>query len=308
MKKIALVCLITLFCSIEIHALSSKDSLAINKIQKKNKAIFVTSSLGFISITHIGLYQLWYKDYPSSKFHFINDNKEWQQMDKCGHAFSAYYLGVFGTEMAKQAGYKGKKAIWYGGLLGTLFQTPIEVWDGLSAEWGASVGDIIANSLGTTLVIGQNLLWDEQRIQLKYSFHRTPYAPIRPNTLGNGLQEEFLKDYNGQTYWIAANIKSFLKESNKCPSWLNISIGYGSEGILGGFENRWRDKNGTLYSRTDIQRIRQFYLAPDIDFTKIKTKRKGLKILLNALNCIKFPSPAFEVQSTGKAHIHWIYF
>src|ERR1035437_7802121 len=32
-----------------------------------------------------GLYELWYKDYPQSKFHLFNDNAEWMQMDKGGH-------------------------------------------------------------------------------------------------------------------------------------------------------------------------------------------------------------------------------
>src|SRR6476620_6964690 len=34
------------------------------------------------------LNELWYADYPRSDFHFVNDNAEWLQMDKAGHAFS----------------------------------------------------------------------------------------------------------------------------------------------------------------------------------------------------------------------------
>ena len=36
----------------------------------------------------------------------------------------------------------------------------------------------------------KNLLWDEQRILLKYSFHQTHYASQRPDKLGDGFLEE----------------------------------------------------------------------------------------------------------------------
>src|ERR1700757_2226381 len=38
----------------------------------------------------VALSQVWYKDYPRTSFHFFNDNGEWLQMDKCGHATTAY--------------------------------------------------------------------------------------------------------------------------------------------------------------------------------------------------------------------------
>ena len=105
--------------------------------------------------------------------------------------------------------------------------------DGFSEEWGFSWTDMAANAAGTGLYVGQQLLWEEQRILLKYSFHRTQFAKQRPNILGNGLSEEFLKDYNGQTYWLSANINSFLK-TESIPNWLNVAFGYGAEGMLTG--------------------------------------------------------------------------
>ena len=56
------------------------------------------------------------------------------------------------------------------------FLTIIEILDGQSAEWGASSGDLIANSLGSFLAIGQELKWNEQRIQLKYSYIPSQWA------------------------------------------------------------------------------------------------------------------------------------
>jgi hypothetical protein len=43
-----------------------------------------------------------------------------------------------------------------------------------------------------------------------------------------------------------------------------------------------------------FERIRQFYIAPDIDLTRIKTKSKFLQSIFGAFGFIKFPAPAIE--------------
>ena len=105
-------------------------------------------------------------------------------MDKLGHVASSYYTGVVGIKAYEWAGFSRKKAIWYGGLTGTFFLTIIEILDGQSAEWGASSGDLIANTTGSLLAISQALKWDEQRIQLKYSYSPTQFAIDNPEQLG----------------------------------------------------------------------------------------------------------------------------
>ena len=46
--------------------------------------------------------------------------------------------------------------------------------------------------------------------------------------------------------------------------------------MFGARENRAKDPAGNIiFDRTNIARVRQWYLAPDIDLTKIKTKSKN---------------------------------
>ena len=69
-----------------------------------------------------------------------------------------------------------------------------------------------------------------------------------------------------------------------------------------------KDENGNInFSRPDIQRYRQWYLSPDIDLTKIKTKKKLVKYALFVLNSLKFPAPGIE-YSRNKFRFHWISF
>ena len=264
---------------------------------RRNTVLITETSLA--AITLIGLDRLWYADYPRSKFKTINDGGEWLQMDKFGHVLSSYQLTKLGANSFNWAGVSRKNQLIYGASLSLGFLTAVELMDGFSEEWGFSWTDIAANTLGAGLYTGQELLWGEQRIVLKYSFHRTHFAQLRPDKLGSGLTEEFLKDYNGQTYWLSANIKSFLNV-DAIPDWLNLAFGYGADGMLSGYPN------DPLFPNQN--RIRQFYLSLDIDLSRIKTNSHVLKTIFDVFNVIKIPFPTVEFNSKSRLKLHYFYF
>lgn len=250
----------------------------------------------------IGLNQLWYADYPRSNFHFINDNNQWMQMDKVGHLFSSYHLGSFGASAMNWSGTSKKNQLVYGATIGFAFLTAVEVFDGFSSEWGASLGDVVANASGTALYVSQAIAWKEQRIIPKFSFHTTQYASIRPSVFGSSITEQVLKDYNGQTYWFSINMYSFFKHS-KIPKWLNLALGYGADGMLSGNN---RDSASFLIQKG--KSTRQFYLSFDVDLTKIETKSHFLKTIFTVFNTIKIPAPTFEINSSATTKFHPLYF
>ncbi len=268
-------------------------------LNKTRRNALIIGETAAVSIALIGLDRLWYAEYPRSGFHFTNDNNQWLQMDKIGHAMSTYYIGLLGMEMLDWAGIGKKNHLIYGATAGFAFATAVEVLDGFSKEWGFSWGDVTANAAGTGLLIGQELLWQEQRIQLKYSFSRSPYASMRPETLGSGFLEESIKDYNGQTYWLSANIWSFAKDSN-FPKWLNLAFGYGSRGML--------YANNPPTNTITQNPYRQFYLSIEINLVNIPTKSKFLKSLFTIVNFIKIPAPTIEFRSKGGIKFHYLYF
>ena len=276
-----------------------KPSDSLDK-KRQNSIVIAESVLAAGAL--VGLNQLWYADYPQSNFHFTNDNSEWLQMDKLGHSFSSYHLGRFGAEMLQWSGASKKNQLIYGAGLGFAFLTAVEVLDGYSSEWGASTGDVIANDSGTALYISQELLWKEQRITPKFSFHTTQFAPNRPDVLGRSLSEQILKDYNGQTYWLSTNLYSFSKGS-KIPKWLNLAVGYGANGMVSG-----NIENNPQNSTQKVERFRQFYLSFDVDLTKIETKSHFLKTIFSVFNTIKIPAPTIEYSANEGLKGHWLYF
>ena len=284
-----------------LNQLTNPPDAGHKQLNRRVKIIAATNIIGYGAALG-GLYAAWYKNYPQSNFHVFNDIPEWKGMDKIGHAYGVYAESLASMELWRWTGVSRKKRIWYGGLSGPVYHTVIEVLDAYSAEWGWSWGDIGANFIGSGMLIAQELAWDEQRIQFKFSFHRKSYNDQTLNQrsnkiFGTNTAERFLKDYNGQTYWLSTNVRSFFPES-KWPKWLNIAVGTGAEGMFGANENIGKDAAGNInFSRTDIKRYRQWYLSPDIDLTKIKTNRKGLKLAFRLLNIVKIPMPALEFSN-----------
>ncbi|WP_040573834.1 DUF2279 domain-containing protein [Pontibacter sp. BAB1700] len=248
----------------------------------------------------VSLNKAWYSDQERTGFHFFNDNRQWKQMDKAGHFWGAFHQSRAGIDLLRWAGVPDKKAIWYGGLTGIILQTPIEIFDGFQSDYGASVGDAIANTVGSAAVVAQELAWREVRIMPKFSFQTTRYAEERPNVLGSTLPEQVLKDYNGQTYWLSVNVGSFLKEESRYPKWLSIAVGYGAQGMV--------------YNDPELNKVRgfnarrQFYLSPDLNLMYFKGRSKVLNTTLYVLSIIKIPAPALEYNRTDGLRFHPVYF
>jgi uncharacterized protein YfiM (DUF2279 family) len=259
--------------------------------------------------TATGLYQLWYKDYPMGGFRWINDNAEWMQMDKIGHAYSAYQEARWGHYLLKEYGLEDNKAMWWSAGLGLAFQSSIEVFDGMSKQWGASWGDLAANVAGSALILTQHQVWQEQKILMKFSYHPTRFAPRRPNTLGGSHVERVLKDYNGQTYWLSFNLHSFsTKEDPKIFPWLNVAIGYSGDGMLGGTSNVFLDGNGQLQDYSLTRRQRQLFVALDLDLSRIETNKKWKKVALFFLNSLKVPAPTLIINGKTGIDSRILYF
>lgn len=236
--------------------------------------------------------QAWYQGHARSAFHGFNDGAEWMQVDKLGHAHGSYQLGRAGHGAFRWAGFSEGTSVWLGGSVGLLYLTGIEYLDGHSSAWGFSGWDMAANAAGTALFIGQQQAWQEQRILLKWSAHLTDHAAQRPDVLGSTLAERLLKDYNGTTVWLSANLEAFGWKA--LPPWLNLAAGMGAEGMVN--------------ARSNPGAYRQFFLAPDIAFSRIPTRSKLLRTCFFVLDALKMPAPTVEFRSTGGVVGHWLYF
>lgn len=272
----------------------------------KKRAIITSSAIGVTWVGSMtGLYQLWYKETTQSKFHTFDDSKNWLQMDKIGHTFTAWRIGDLTGELFLNSGIPLKKASIYGGLIGLGYQSTLEIFDGFSEDWGFSWSDMAANTIGAIAYSGQQYFWQDQRFKMKFSYHPTEYAAIRPEILGNNAIESLFKDYNGQTYWISFSPVDFFPQL-KIPNWINLSLGYSADAKLKG------DSETYIYlseSNTPItyKSKREYLLSLDFDLSRIPCKRKWIHSILKQVNHLKIPFPALRF-SNGITYGHWIYF
>ncbi|MBB3842162.1 hypothetical protein FHS57_006193 [Runella defluvii] len=280
-------------------AFAQKDSLNVKPNYRALHWIMAGESAAYVGSIY-GLSKAWYKTNDFSHFHVSDDAHEWQQLDKVGHFFTAYQICRHTAALYQQTNVSRKQAALYGALSGFLFLTPIEILDGFQyPTYGFSPSDMVANVLGPSLYLGQYALWNEERIVPKFSFHPTSLAKVRPELLGQNLSEQWLKDYNGQTYWFSFNVASFMPAS-RFPKWLSVSFGYGIHDMVGAEIEKSRMLGYDPY--------RQYYLSLDIDFRRIPTRRKGVKALFFLLNTVKIPAPTLEYTRKYGVKAHWLYF
>jgi Predicted periplasmic lipoprotein (DUF2279) len=252
-----------------------------------------------------GLYYLWYRKSAHSHFHFFNDNAEWLQMDKAGHATTAYNIGAIQYDLMRWCGVSNHSSIAIGSATAIGYMSIIEILDGFSTKWGFSPGDMLANIIGTAIFAGQQRYWGEQRISMKFSYHASIYPKYYPQELGENWISRIIKDYNGQTYWLSLNIRSFLPTRSDFPTWLNITAGYGAEGMIGA-----RGNPGFVDGKPipAFPRYRQFYLAPDADLLRVPSSSDLYNSAAFFTQFLKIPAPTLEFNTLKRWKFHPLYF
>ena len=108
-RKQRFLFLITIACTFSFTSVKAqynfKPDITFNKLQnfidtaqqhtiypynkKRVRLVTIGNIVGYGGIL-VGLNAEWYAKYPRSGFHFFNDDAEWLQVDKVGHAYSAY--------------------------------------------------------------------------------------------------------------------------------------------------------------------------------------------------------------------------
>ena len=293
-------CLIATLLSLHFSAYTQHSFFTPADSLNKGRLIGISTGVGTVwagSMT--GLWAVWYKDAQSANWHSFDDSKNWLQMDKAGHFYTAYKLNQLNTDLFQWTGLSKRKALWIGAGISFGYQATLEVLDGRTVEWGFSWSDLTANTLGVLGYMGQQLAWEEERIIPKFSYAPTKYASVRPEVLGSNFAESLLKDYNGQTYWLSFSPGTFTK-GDRFPEWICFSVGYSADQKIVGDKEYYLDPSSGI----EYHSKRELLFSMDIDFSRIPVKRPWLRVLLKQLNYLKVPFPSLLIRD-GKAMGSW---
>ncbi|HEU5053479.1 MAG TPA: DUF2279 domain-containing protein [Hanamia sp.] len=302
-RKYSLLLFVWIICIYTVNAQPFHEQgflTASSNFNRQRFTVAVASEAAIGALTTFGLQYLWYRKYNHSRFHFFNDNDEWLQMDKLGHATTAYNICAIQYNVMRWAGVKKVASLWTGVGTALAFMSMIEISDGFSSNWGFSPGDMLANSSGIGLFSVQQYTWQQQKIFLQYSYHSTLFPNYNPGELGSDLPERMLKDYNGQSYWLSFSVSSFLKTS-RFPNWVNADIGYGATGMTAAVTNP-SEINGQKIPSFDRERKLFFSISPTFTANNNITYPSWI-------NVFKVPAPALEYNlSERKMKVDALYY
>lgn len=234
---------------------------------------------------------VWWNEEKTS-FHFYNGwrrNKGYYDfgwydsycghLDKLGHIYGSRLLADLLTDVSQWIGFSKKESLLLGSVASFLLMLEIEIYDSFFEEWGFSIADLTANSIGSfsPLLVADNTFLS--RFSLKMSYHPSKKF---------SSEKYYLKDYGGMTYWLSYQIIDDTRDdTGYWPDFLNFSIGYGVT----------RTEHGEM----------EFYLAPDIDLTRlITTHNRYLAFVLKLTRYIHVPCVTLKLYPTRT--LYFIYF
>ena len=274
-------------------SLFSQDSLHKKNILPKTINLAVTS-IAYYEFTS-QMTQNFFRDYPYGKFHLKQDWKTWRGLDKFYHNYGSYQMSSVFYQVNKASGFDSIKALNLAFLESTIFSTTKEFADGHIDVGGWSWNDILMNFTGNSLFYAQQRWWGSQRIQYKFSYFSSGLQKYNPSVLGTSYKNYWLKDYNGETFWLSTSLGDWKLTENKWLKPFGLCIGYGANNLIKEWDNP---------STFTLPRYSQYYLGLDINWQQIPTKNKVLKTVFFLLNRFRFPLPSIEINSLGKLQFH----
>ncbi len=227
-------------------------------------------------------------DEEGSHFHFENDFDYAKNIDKLGHFSSGVLMGELFYEGYRWSGVSEFKSYLFAGLSAMSTHIAIDVKDGFAPEWGFSIFDVMAGSLGGFLPMAERYVPLFKYIDLKWSYWIN--SDVYYENTDTGV---FTDDYPNHTYWCSFKIERMLPAAARkyYPDWLAIAAGIGVDDVIF-HKGLGKHPKGGSY---------EVYLALDYDLEAFRPQSRWARTLIKYLNYIKFPAPTVQVYPD----VHW---
>lgn len=244
---------------------------------------------GVFATLHIIQTNAWWSG-DRGEFHIQEDWPYANQVDKCGHFYTAYVNSTLWHDMLAEVGFSNTTSVIVGGAMALAYQTYVEVEDGYASNWGFSPSDEYSNMAGVAFFVAQSFSPALQNFTPRWNY--TPSQWTGDQVLSD-RPATFIDDYNSSTFWLAMNVNNLLPEGavkDAWPDWLMFDIGYGI-----------RSYGVADPTQTQAPVTSRFMVGLDYDWVKIiPPSHVGfLNYLRQALNYIRFPGPTLEFSSSG---------
>jgi hypothetical protein len=271
-------------------SLSHRDSLAILQASQpanppaqpqiipwRLATVASLTTLSYVGSYYLVLKKGWWSG-EESGFHFANDFDYALNLDKLGHFYSGILISEFFYDALLWSGLNDFDSYLWGGLFSTLTHVGIDIKDGFAPEWGYSVWDVIAGTLGGFYPMGKHYIPAFAYIDFKMSYWQHSDAYFEQSNT-----DIWTDDYVNQTYWLSFKLNKMLPH-NLAGFWPDILAPAAGLSVTPD-TFRWQ-KQGQY----------EVYLSLDWDLeAAIKPQTHLGKRSVRYLNYVKWPSPTIQV-------------
>lgn len=235
----------------------------------------------------------WYQGHKLDHIRWINDwsGETYLNLDKGGHFMGGLIMAQNLASALRWSGFRPRSAALLSTLASWAALLEIEMRDAYFDQWGFSIPDFTANTLGATVPLIHTFFPSTQAVRFKFSYHPSAlYLDRRERILANRPHTEHLiDDYEGMTFWLSLSVEKLMPAT--WPDFLGFALGYGATGLHGsnvkskGINKRYKDLPD---ARPEL------FLSLDWDLRRLSGRNRFWSYLENQLELIHFPAPAIR--------------
>ena len=232
-------------------------------------------------------------------------------MDKGGHFMSGMLLAQTLADAYGWGGVSPRLAALAGTLTswGLLFE--VEMRDAYFDQWGFSIPDFTANTIGATVPLVHTLWPASRAIRFKFSYfpsvlylereerareEKIAGRPVRPYTA------HIIDDYEGMTVWMAISVNQLLRGQAEeiWPDFMGVALGYGATGLHGSNAK----SKGRFKKFKDLPDARpELFVALDWDPRFLPGDGVGWRYFKEQVNWLHLPAPALRVYPEWRFYL-----
>lgn len=294
-----LVAVILVAPCISVNAQSAPDSSGQSRIHWRRLSLLggVGGALHYAGFRYFD--HAWYEGQKTDHIRWINDwsGETYLNLDKGAHFMAGMTMAQTIAEALRWTGFRTGTAAFAGTAASWAFLFEIEMRDAYFDQWGFSIPDFTANTLGACVPLIHTFLPRTQAVRFKFSYHpsslyldrQTRALVDRPRT------EHLIDDYEGMTFWMAVSPEDLLPATAaaRWPDYLGLALGYGAHGLHGS-NVKSKGPNKRYPDLPDAQG--ELFLALDWDPRRLPTQSRLGSWLKTRLDWIHLPAPAVRLR------------
>lgn len=251
----------------------------------------------------------WYRGQKQDHIRWAYDwsGETYLNLDKGGHFMGGVVMAQSMQDGLCWAGVAPRVSAALGTLVSWGVLMEIEMRDAYYDQWGFSVPDFTANTLGAAVPLVHALLPGTRIVRFKFSYHpsalyldRTKRAAAdRPHV------DDLIDDYEGMTFWLALQLKPLLPRcaAEHWPDYLGLAVGYGATGLHGAHV---KSKGPNKYYDDLPDAQPEVFVALDYDARQLPGDGRLWKGVKERLSWFHFPAPTLRIYPSPRLYLFYM--